>query len=87
MGIVLFERLKKLRIWYGDGGGEEWTGVDFMQSPITTSSQNNRSIVLSRDLASIIFNDVGEHAFGNCNTAPVFGAPLWWFNPTLTQGP
>jgi len=86
-GIVLFKSLKKLRIWYGDGGGEEWPDVDFTRDPIVTSTDaDGQSIVLSGDYGHVIFNgEDDEHSFGDCRVAPVRGAPLWWFNPILKQ--
>ena len=84
-GIVLFKRLKKLRIWYGDGGGEEWNDVNFESTPIITSTQGDRGIVLSADFTHVIFNSGDEHSFGDCKIANNAKAPLWWFNPTLTQ--
>jgi hypothetical protein len=83
-GVVLFFKLK-LRIWYGDGGGEEWDGIDFSANPITTTMHGDRSLVLSGDLKHIIFNDSNEHAFGDCQPRSVSGQPLWWFNPILKQ--
>jgi len=87
LGLVVFKRLKKLRIWYGDGGGEEWTGVDYSKPEIVTSVEGGRSIVLSADFRSVTFNDQEgeEHSGGHCRVASKRGKPAYWFAPKLTQ--
>jgi hypothetical protein len=65
-GIVVFKKLKKLRIWYGDGGGEEWDHVDLSKEPITTAShQYEVSLILSRDYKRVTLNMGDEHSTGS----------------------
>jgi hypothetical protein len=84
-GIVLFKTLKKLRIWYGDGGGEEWTHVDFRNDPITTGSHDDTNIVLSGDTRRVTLNMDDEHSTGECRTASTAGVPKYWLAPVLRQ--
>ena len=87
LGLVVFRQLKKLRIWYGDGGGQEWDGVDFAQGNVTTSVQDGRSMTLSGDLTRATFNDQegNEHGNGRCQIASTSGKPARWFEPRLRQ--
>jgi hypothetical protein len=81
----VFKGLKKLRIWYGDGGGEEWDHVDFTKEPITTSSHDGTSLVLSRDYKSVTLNMDDEHSAGECEIRSAAGVPKNWLAPVLRQ--
>lgn len=85
LGLVVFKTLKKLRIWYGDGGGQEWTDVDYSKPAIETGVQDGRHIVLSKDFRQVTFNDEDEHAKGRCEVASRKGKPARWFAPALKQ--
>jgi hypothetical protein len=86
LGIVVFKRLKKLRIWYGDGGGQDWDNVDFTKDPIKTAVVSDNSLVLSRDYRHVTFNGEGnEHSAGTCRPGQISKAPRYWFNPVLKQ--
>jgi hypothetical protein len=86
-GIVVMQRLKKLRIWYGDGGGEEWSNVDFTRPWIATTVQDGRSLVLSKDFHHVVFNDAEEkeHAKGRCSVASLPRGLGYWVAPLLRQ--
>jgi hypothetical protein len=85
-GIVVFNKLKKLRIWYGDGGGEEWEHVDFTKDPITTSShQDEQSLVLSADYKHVTLNMGDEHSNGECQIQSTAHVPKNWLAPVLRQ--
>jgi hypothetical protein len=87
LGIVVFKRLKKLRIWYGDGGGQDWDNVDFTKDPIKTTVKSDNSLVLSRDYRHVTFNGEGnEHSAGTCHPGRMSKAPRYWFDPVLKQG-
>jgi hypothetical protein len=82
----VFKKLKKLRIWYGDGGGEEWEHVDFTKEPITTDShQYQQSLALSGDYKHVTLNMGDEHSNGECQTRPTADAPKYWLTPVLRQ--
>ena len=86
LGIVVFKRLKKLRIWYGDGGGQDWDNVDFTKDPIKTAVVSDNSLVLSRDYKHVTFNSEGdEHSVGSCRPGQISKAPRYWFNRVLKQ--
>jgi hypothetical protein len=84
-GIVVFKRLNKLRIWYGDGGGEEWDHIDFTKEPITTSAHDGTNLVLSRDYKQVTLNMDDEHSTGECEIHSTADVPKNWLAPVLRQ--
>jgi hypothetical protein len=88
LGIVLLRRLKKLRLWYGDGGGEEWTNVNFESDPIIASnSDGGDSVVLSGNYKTVTLNLGGEPDLGKCHSRPIAGSPANWFTPHFRSLP
>ncbi len=85
-GIVLMRRLKKLRVWYSDDSGREWTDVDYSKPTIATNVLDGDSVALSKDLRTATFHNKGEKsAHGRCKVASMKGAPKSWFAPVLKQ--
>jgi hypothetical protein len=98
--LVVFKKLRKLRIWYGDGGGDEWINIDFTREPITTdigpvdpdtktglsdNKNSDKRIVLSANYQEVIFDSYGDHYYGKCHPVPASTVPLWWITPALKQ--
>lgn len=82
----MLRRLRKLRVWYGDGGGREWTDIDYSKPKITTSVEDGDSIVLSADFHTVTLNSKGEAPeTGRCKVASMKEAPKRWFAPELKQ--
>jgi predicted aspartyl protease len=84
-GVVVFWKLNKIRIWYGDGGGEEWDGVNLLADPISTTNNSIGRIVLSRDLKNINYNSGAEHSIGSCVIGATSRVPAFWLEPKLRQ--
>lgn len=82
--LVLFFGLKKLRIWYADGGGEEWLHVDFRKDPVATSIQSGRGIILNHN-GSVALTDDDELDRGKCHAGRSADAPRHWLSPKLKQ--
>ena len=84
LGIVIFLRLHKVRVWYGDGGAREWAGVDFDQPFFATTIINGSSIVLSRDYRTVIYNDTaGEQSRQDCHVSLVPKGMRSWLDPIM----
>ncbi len=86
LGIVVFLRLHKVRIWYGDGGGYEWSGIDFNLPFFATTIDDGSSLVLSRDYQTIVYNgSQGEQSRQDCRVSTVPQGMRSWLNPVMPR--
>lgn len=85
-GVVVFEQTRKLRMWYGDGGGEEWKYNTLADGTVETlDNGRGRTIALTGGYSVIRFRDEGEDIRGSCISARHPTIPLRWIEPSLRQ--
>jgi hypothetical protein len=88
--VVLMPAERKVRMWFLDGGGSEWTSVNTSLDPVETRVENDRALVLSEGLRHVTFYDLPyEKSEGSCwrssrtdwpreHTAAVLKQPWEW---------
>jgi hypothetical protein len=80
-GIVLFKKLKMLRLVYGDGGIVDWHNVDYSKPLIVghdyiegkkgpKPEENPNGLIISSDYKDLIYVGAGEFSRGRCTVVP-----------------
>ena len=81
--VILFKRLRILRVMYGDGSIRDWPNIDYSHQPIVTSDQDGASVTLRTGLTSLVYRDATTHEISDevCRMSQPGPGEREWLDP------